>query len=219
MKNRSDLELDLTKMACPRPVVETRRALQNLGDNPQAVLKLLVDNPAAAANVTRFAESQGFRVEKKEQENGTFLLRLDRGRPATDNEREEAGKATADQAGNNPATTSPARTGLVYLNSDEMGRGEGKLGRLLIKAFLQTLPELENPPAAIILVNRGVFLATRKAAEHTSLRALAETGCEILVCGTCLDFYNLQDELAVGRVSNMFEIASRLAGPGPVIRP
>ena len=31
-------------------------------------------------------------------------------------------------------------------------------------------------------------------------------GVEVLVCGTCLDYFGLKDKVAVGTVSNMYEI-------------
>jgi intracellular sulfur oxidation DsrE/DsrF family protein len=43
-----------------------------------------------------------------------------------------------------------------------------------------------------------------------NLRRLVERGVEVLACGTCLEFYQLKDALAVGRVSNMYEIAGLL---------
>ena len=42
---------------------------------------------------------------------------------------------------------------------------------------------------------------------------------EILTCGTCLNFYGLTDKLAVGRVTNMYDIVEKLAGAAQVIRP
>jgi hypothetical protein len=48
---------------------------------------------------------------------------------------------------------------------------------------------------------------------------LSDKGVELLVCGTCLDFYNAKDELAVGRISNMFEIGDTLNTAFRVVRP
>ena len=44
-------------------------------------------------------------------------------------------------------------------------------------------------------------------------------GVEILTCGTCLNYYNLGDKLAVGEVSNMYTIIERLQGADKLIRP
>ena len=45
------------------------------------------------------------------------------------------------------------------------------------------------------------------------IRELERRGCEILTCGTCLDFHGLRDELAVGGVTNLYAISEILLGP------
>ena len=43
-----------------------------------------------------------------------------------------------------------------------------------------------------------------------SVNKLIEKGTEVLVCGTCLDFYGLKEQLKVGEVSNMYDILRRM---------
>ena len=52
-----------------------------------------------------------------------------------------------------------------------------------------------------------------------ALKELERRGVKILVCGTCLDFYDAKERLAVGTVSNMFKITEVLAGAGHVVYP
>ena len=42
-------------------------------------------------------------------------------------------------------------------------------------------------------------------------------GVEVLVCGTCLDFYGVKDALKVGEVSNMYDILGRMQEAAKVI--
>ncbi len=42
---------------------------------------------------------------------------------------------------------------------------------------------------------------------------------DIRTCGTCLNFYVLTDQLAVGSVTNMYEIVETLAKAGKVVKP
>ena len=51
------------------------------------------------------------------------------------------------------------------------------------------------------------------------LRALERAGIDIIACGTCLNFFELADQLAVGRVTDMLEIAGLLASAGRAVRP
>ena len=51
------------------------------------------------------------------------------------------------------------------------------------------------------------------------IRDLEKMGVEILICATCIGYYNLEDKRAVGTLSNMFEIAQAMASAGHVIKP
>ncbi|MCD6292398.1 MAG: sulfurtransferase-like selenium metabolism protein YedF [Deltaproteobacteria bacterium] len=209
MRDLTVIELDLRGKACPGPVIATKKALSSIDqETKEVILTVQLDNQAACANVTRFAESQNFMVAQEADAAGLFTLTITRGfscelpplkQPAL------------------PDQQTPGRY-LVYIDSSKMGSGDERLGGILMKAFLKTLPELENLPTSIIFLNDGVFLATSDSPEIESIKALENTGCSIWVCGTCLDFYNLKDKLAVGQISNMFEIATLITGPEKVVR-
>lgn len=200
------IELDLKGKACPLPVVETRKAFLNLNqDADEVIITIQLDNQAACANVTRFAESQGFMVSRESRPDKTFTLTLTRG-------------FSCDLQPSNPAPDDQQNSYLLYIDNCLMGSGDEKLGRILMKAFLKTLPELESLPETIVFVNSGVFLTTTESAELEDIKALESAGSSILVCGTCLDFYNLKEKHSVGQVSNMFEIATLLTVSDKVVR-
>jgi len=70
-QNKITAELDCQGMACPMPVIMTKKALEQ---RPE-VLNVLVDNTAAKENVTKFATANGYGVSI-EQEGDLFRLRL-----------------------------------------------------------------------------------------------------------------------------------------------
>lgn len=80
-----------------------------------------------------------------------------------------------------------------------------------MKAFVHTLTQLDPLPGKVICYNAGIFLALDDSPVLEDLRQLKGAGVEILVCGTCLNFFGVADRLAVGSVSNMYEIAGSLA--------
>ena len=206
MNDLAVIDLDLRGKACPGPVVETRKAFLSLDkEAAEVIITVQLDNQAACVNVTRFAESQNFMVSQDADAEGTFTLTITRGfsceLPPPDSPDSES-----------------ANRYIVYIDSSNMGSGDEKLGRILMKAFLKTLPELESLPKSIIFLNDGVFLATSDSPEIESIKSLETAGCMILVCGTCLDFYHLKDKLAVGQISNMFEIATLMTGSDKVVR-
>jgi selenium metabolism protein YedF len=180
--------VDARGLACPQPVVLTRQAMQATS----GPIRVLVDNPTARDNVSRFAASQGWLVEAFEEEYG-FRLEL------TPGSCEAAAAAGA------------SGSHLFVLSADFMGKVDNQLGTLLMKTFLNTLAEREELPSHLLLFNTGVKLACGKAETVTSLQRLQEKGVSILVCGTCLDFLGQKKHLRVGTVSNMYEIVDTLA--------
>lgn len=72
-------------------------------------------------------------------------------------------------------------------------------------------------PESILLMNAGVKLATLNNQVIGHLKALKEQGVMILVCGTCLDYYGLTEELAVGEISNMYDITEKLLVASKVV--
>ena len=99
----------------------------------------------------------------------------------------------------------------VFVGKDYVGDGDETLGKSLMKMALYTLSESGNPPAHLLFMNSGVKLvAGGEQAIIDSVSSLIAQGTEVLVCGTCLDFYGLKERLAVGEVSNMYDILGRM---------
>ena len=87
-----------------------------------------------------------------------------------------------------------------------------------MKNFIITLLETEQQPGRILLLNTGVLLATNGAETLTPLKRLEERGVELFACGVCLDFLHKKEELAVGKITNMFSTAEQLLAAGSVIK-
>ena len=64
--------IDARGQSCPMPVVMTQKAIQK---GSPASLEVLVDAQVAVENVTRYAQSQGYRV-KAEPQGTDFKLVL-----------------------------------------------------------------------------------------------------------------------------------------------
>ncbi|MBR2308948.1 MAG: sulfurtransferase TusA family protein [Oscillospiraceae bacterium] len=64
--------VDARGLLCPMPVVMVRKAVN---ENRPDTLDVLVDDPCAVENVTRFAGSQGYRVTVTE-DGADFKLTL-----------------------------------------------------------------------------------------------------------------------------------------------
>ena len=114
--------------------------------------------------------------------------------------------------------TSPAGGPLVlFIPSDCLGRGPAELGERLMGGFFHALLEVEPRPQAIIFMNSGVKLVVEGSRALEDLQALAAQGVDLLACGTCLGYFELTSKLAVGRVSNMYDIATLLLEAGKIV--
>lgn len=194
--------LDCRGLACPQPVMETKKALDA---SETREVTVLVDSPTSRENVSRFATSQGYQVRVTEE----------RGYSALTIRREEGGKKE-----DKPAVPKAAVEGglVFFVDSDSLGRGSEELGGILMRAFLHTLGEADIKPEKIILVNSGVKLACEGSPVLEDLQTISSQGVEILACGTCLNYFELRDKLAVGRISNMYEILDSLSTTGRTVK-
>ena len=100
-----------------------------------------------------------------------------------------------------------------------MGEGEGELGKNLLKAFLYALSQQESLPETILFYNGGASLTCQGSLSLEDLKSMAERGVEILTCGTCLNFYGLTEMLAVGGVTNMYDIVEKQMAADLIVRP
>ena len=106
---------------------------------------------------------------------------------------------------------------VLFICSDGIGRGDDELGSNLMLNFLHHLSEAERVPDHLVMMNAGVKLVTEGSEVIDSLKQLEEKGTKILACGTCLNFFGIQDKQRVGTASNMPEITNTLLGASNVI--
>ena len=106
---------------------------------------------------------------------------------------------------------------VVTIHAETMGRGDDALGAKLMGSFLRTLSTVEEKPDAIVFYNAAVRLLAPGSNHLEALKALDAAGVDLLACVTCLEFYALTDQLAVGAVSNMREIVQRTMRASKVV--
>ena len=108
---------------------------------------------------------------------------------------------------------------MVCITGETMGRGDEALGAILMKGFVNTIKEIEPLPRRIVFYNGGVKLAIEGSPVLPALKELESRGVELLICGTCADFYTVKEKVAVGRISNMYDILGALTGASKVVCP
>ena len=221
------ITVDAMGDACPIPVIKTKKALGEAGENAQ--IEVLADNETAVKNVTKMAESAGAEVTSEKIAEGQYrvLVRTGSG-GAGKNGGAAAGAGEEDagmegvQAGEFPCgcgQESVSGDTIVVVPSDKMGEGADELGHILMKSFLFAVTRLETLPAKMVFYNGGAKLTVEGSPALEDLKSLEEQGVEIMTCGTCLDYYGLKEKLAVGTVTNMYSIVETMQEAGRVIRP
>lgn len=182
---------------CPKPVIMTKKALKEI---ESGIVEVSVDNETSKENVEKMAKEMGYTSQTAEN-SGVFVITINKTADVqkTENEKEE--------------------NIVISIGSDKMGEGEDELGKILIKGFVYALTEMETLPKTILLYNKGVFLASTFEDTVKDLKVLEERGVEILSCGTCANFYHVQDKLKVGTVTNMYTILERQMKASKVIKP
>ena len=205
--------VDARGLACPQPVILAKKAIV---ENEEVTV--LVDNPIAVENIRRLAEKTACGFSFADKGEGTLEIALTR-------------KGVPDLTPSEPrrcrggvlVRLRPGKGIRVLLWSScrttAWDRGDDVLGDVLIRSFIHTLPQLKPLPDTIICYNAGVKLAAKDSAVLDDLQQLAQAGVDILVCGTCVNYFALGGQIAAGHISNMYDIAETMAGASRLLRP
>lgn len=188
-------ELNAKKMACPLPVVQTKKLLKEYD-----TVETTVDNVIATQNLEKLATQLNYDYNLEKVSDEEYKVTIS-------NKKIE----TADENDTDPKNENEVKTQMfnddyiVVINKKIMGHGSEELGNKLIKAYLYTLSEQEILPKKVIFYNEGAVLTDKNRSHVLSeLKELESKGVEILCCGICLEYYNV--EIAVGKPTNMYFI-------------
>ena len=227
--------IDAKGKPCPQPVILAIRALDAL--QAGETLQVQVDNEAAVENLKRMAQKKGAAADVKADGSCWIVEIVPAGAPAAQSGAGLSGAVATGGAQSSAALSGGAQSSLsaeeqaqqicavpargpvvVAIGSAEMGNGDPKLGKILMKSFLYSLTQLDALPQTVLFFNGGVRMTTEGSESIEDLKALEAQGVEILSCGTCLDFYGLKDKLRVGGITNMYVIAQTMAEAGNVVK-
>lgn len=189
--------VDARGLSCPGPVLETKKVLESMKEGE---LEVLVDNDVSRDNVLKLAASAGHRTSVEKRAGG-YAVTITKSSMLT-----SGVEGIFSGSDNMPL--------VVLIKSGVFGTGDDELGRILMRSFLYTLTELDKDIKAVILMNSGIFLALEGSDVLEMLSSLQASGTEVLVCGTCLDFYGRKDQLRVGSVTNMYSSVDYLSMGG-----
>ena len=200
-------EFNAKGMACPLPVVQTKKLLAEYD-----VVETTVDNFIASENLTKLAEQLNYDIDVKKVSDEEYIVTISNS--VTD--KENSVKEVTEEK--TQVLKAQDDSYIVVVNKQIMGHGSEELGKKLMKAFIYTLTEQEVLPKKIIFYNGGVLLADKNQSHVLEeLKVLQENGVEIMSCGACIDYYKV--DLAIGSTSNMYFIVEEMRAADRVVRP
>jgi selenium metabolism protein YedF len=197
--------VDVKGQACPMPLIRTKKALKEISEGES--LKVIINNESSMRNVLHFLEDNGI-AAKMEKTGDIYEIYV--------NKQEEANLEQVDVNDYCDINYPPEDFVLVF-SKNRIGDGAEELGKMLVAGFLNTFKEMERMPKKIIFLNSGVDLVLKDSPVVPVLKEYEQRGIELLACGTCLEFYDKLDEVAVGRVSNAYDILNATINAGKVI--
>ena len=201
--------LDCRGMECPLPVVNAKKTIEAFTED--GTLTVQVDNETAVKNLTKFANSKNFENTNAKLAEKDYTVTI---KVIADPNAEVSLDAEAA-----PLAEPASNKFTVVISSNRMGNGDDDLGKALMRAFIFALTSQDEVPANIICYNSGAYLTCEGSDSLEDLKLLEEQGTKIITCGTCLNHYGLTEKLAVGSVSNMYEIVETQINGGKIIKP
>jgi selenium metabolism protein YedF len=194
-------KIDAKGLACPQPVVLTKNSMKEFSH-----IEIIVDNETAVENIKRLASSTGWSFELTPSES-TYIINITSDKHLTGDTKHRISAACADDSST------------IVFSSNKMGQGDDDLGAILMKAFIHTILSLEPLPSTLIFYNSGVLLIAEDSGADDDLQFLHDKGVEILICGTCVNFYNISDKIKTGTLSNMYDILNTMNRANRLINP
>ncbi|GAA0178211.1 sulfurtransferase-like selenium metabolism protein YedF [Clostridium sediminicola] len=195
--------IDCKNMSCPLPVVNTKKYFDNI-ESGEAIV--IVDNEIARNNIIKFAVKQRLACEMNKSSGSSYELKLTKGYEEISEVLNKEEKQVKENLSVEENKLPNSEKFAIVIGSDKMGEGNDDLGKILMKSYLFALSESEIIPSHLIFLNSGVYLTEKNSNTINSINKLIQRGVEIIICGTCIEFYNIKDNIEVGEISNMYSI-------------
>lgn len=187
---------------CPASIIMAKKALKSTDE-----VEVQVDDDMAPHNLKKLAIQKKYDYNVVESGDNEWKVTL---KKTDESDQQQPAKAGFNDQG---------ESYIVVINTDTMGHGDETLGQNLLHGFVYSLTEQDVLPDKIICYNGGVKLLQEGSDYLTDLKALEEAGVEIIGCGACIDYFGLKDKIAIGSITNMFNIVEMMRQQNRIVRP
>ena len=201
--------VDTKGLKCPVPIIETKKALKS--SVPGETFQLLTDSKTSFSNISRFLKDNNISYSVTEKQGTwTFMITNEKGTEI---------KTEPEEYCEIPVPEKEKGSYSVVVSSEMMGQGDDELGKKLMRSFFTALSCIDRMPSAIIFYNSGVKLAADGSPVAGIISEIEKKGVEILLCGTCVEYFGLGDKIHTGCISDMYIITEKLSEAGSIIKP
>jgi len=95
---------------------------------------------------------------------------------------------------------------VIQITNNGMGKADETLQHKLIGKYLELIQLNDSLPNAICFYTDGVKLVVEGSPVLEQLDALETKGVRLIVCSTCLEYFNLTEKVQLGIVGGMTDI-------------
>ena len=95
---------------------------------------------------------------------------------------------------------------IILVTNNGVGTADLALQHKLAVKYFELLLQNANLPAAICFYTEGVKLTVTDSPVLEQLKALESKGVRLVICSTCLEYYNIGSQIQVGIVGGMTDI-------------
>lgn len=212
-EKKSDKDhIDLRGLACPEPVLRTKKLLDQKTGN---VISLLVDTDVTVNNLERLTKANNAKIIESQKIDNHFRVLIAPGQnesqpSKTDNQTKEEKPKT--QVGS-----------IIFISKDTFGQGatseDHTFSNHLLNTFLQSMQATGHEIEAILIANSGVKILSADSACKSVLEAFEASGTRVFACGLCVEYYGLKEVVPQEKITNMFAICEYLMTASRVIEP
>ena len=95
---------------------------------------------------------------------------------------------------------------VILVTNNGMGKADETLQLILFDKYLDLLQKNSDLPAAICFYTNGVKLVCEGSLVIEQLRNLESNGVRLIICSTCLNYFELTEKLQIGIIGGMGDI-------------
>lgn len=203
-KNSETNQIDLRGLACPEPILRTKKILDQKSTSP---ISLLVDTDVTVKNLERLCKANNAQILESQKLGDHYRVLI---APSSKDAFKEEKK---DHTKVGP---------VVFISKDSFGTGSAPedhtFSNHLLNMFLQSLIATGHQVDAILMANSGVKIMADPGFKDI-LEKFESAGTNVFACGLCVDYYKIKDLVPSEKITNMFAICEYLMTAQRVIEP